>query len=212
MKQNPPSLQEEIKEYILVLFQVAILITLLIIPSKVGQWAIIEFGFTEINYFMTEFTIIMGAVLVYYGVMLIFHQRLINRIDENIYVKILMVSVILFWCIFDGTMVYTFQEVYANNQEKIIRRDIVWSDVDFFDLPPDVVYPNFRTGFLGLLSAMRFFLVAVMAYKLIVGDKKSEEVQKPAMKKKRKEKTMEDIKANLHPSILKQYQDQEKQE
>lgn len=212
MKQNPPSLQEEIKEYILVFFQVAVLVTLLIIPSKIGQWAIIEFEFTEINYFMTEFTIIMGAVLLYYVTMLIFHQRLIDRIDANIYVKIMMVSVILFWCIFDGTMVYTFQEVFANNQERIIRRDIVWSDVDFFDLPADVVYPNFRTGFLGLLSAMRFFLVAVLAYKLIVGDKTPEEVQKPAMKKKRKEKSIDDIRANLHPSILKQYQDKENQD
>lgn len=212
MKQNPQSFQEEIKEYILVFFQVAVLVTLLIIPSKIGQWTIIEFGFTEINYFMTEFTIVMGAVLLYYGIMLIFHQKLIDRIDANIYVKIVMVSVILFWCIFDGTMVYTFQEVYANNQERIIRRDIVWSDVDFFDLPADVVYPNFRTGFLGLLSAMRFFLVAVLAYKLIVGDKMPEEVQKPALKKKRKEKSIDDIKANLHPSILKQYQNKENQD
>lgn len=212
MKQNPPSLQEEIKEYILVFFQVTVLVTLLIIPSKIGQWAIIEFGFTEINYFMTEFTIIMGAVLLYYGTMLIFHQNLIDKIDANIYVKILMVSVILFWCIFDGTMVYTFQEVYSNNQERIIRRDIVWSDVDFFDLPADVVYPNFRAGFLGLLSAMRFFLVAVLAYKLIVGDKTPEEVQKPVLKKKRKEKSIDDIKATLHPSILKQYQNKENQD
>ena len=148
----------------------------------------------------------MGVVLLYFGVMLIFHQKLIYRIDDNIYVKILMVSTLLFWCVYDGFMVYTFQEVFSNNQERILRRDIVWSDVDFVDLPADVIYPNFRAAFLGLLSAARFFLVAVIAYKLIVGETAPYREQAKIIKKKRKEKSIDDIKATVHPSVMQQYQ------
>lgn len=212
MNQNPPSLQDEIKEYTLVLFQVVVLIGLLIIPSLIGPKLIVEFQLTEISHYMTQFLTLMGAVFLYYGIMLIFHQKLINRIDGNIYVKILMVSVILFWCIYDGFMVYTFQEVFSNNQERIVRRDIVWSDVDFVDLPSDVIYPNFRAAFLGLLSAGRFLLVAVIAYQLIVGEKPVTKVQPKALKKKRKEKSIDDLKAKVHPSVLKQYQNKDGEE
>ena len=209
MKQDPPSLQDQIKEYILVLLQVVVLIALLIAPSLIGQKIISILGITEISHYMPQFLTLMGVILLYYAVMLIFHQKLINRIDANIYVKILMVSVILFWCVFDGFMVYTFQEVFNNNQERIIRRDIVWSDIDFVDLPADVIYPNSRAAFLGLLSAGRFLLVAVMAYQLIVGEKTPEKTPASAIKKKRKEKKIDDIKATVHPSVLKQYQNKD---
>lgn len=212
MKQTPTSLQDELKEYALVLFQVAVLITLLIAPSLIGQRVIMAFQFTEISHYMPQFLMIMGCVFLYYGALLIFHHKLISRIDENIYVKILMVSVILFWCIYDGFMAYTFQEVFSNNQARIIRRDIVWSDIDFIDLPADVIYPNFRTGFLGLLSAIRFLLVAVIAYTLIVGEKQPKKLQAKVVKKKRKEKSFDDIKANVHPSVLKQYQNKDSED
>jgi hypothetical protein len=109
-------------------------------------------------------------------------------------------------------MVFTFQEVFYNNQERIIRRDIVWSDIDFVDLPADVIYPNSRAAFLGILSAGRFLLVVVIAYQLIVGEKTPEETSASAIKKKRKEKTIDDFKANVHPSVLKQYQNKDGEE
>lgn len=212
MKQAPPSIIDEIKEYTLILLQVVGLIVLLIAPSLIGQKIISILGITEISHYLPQFLTLMGVILLYYTVMLIFHQKFINRIHANIYLKILMVSIILFWCVFDGFMVYTFQEVFYNNQERIIRRDIVWSDIDFVDLPADVIYPNSRAAFLGILSAGRFLLVVVIAYQLIVGEKTPEETPASAIKKKRKEKTIDDFKANVHPSVIKQYQNKDGEE
>ncbi|MDG1996105.1 MAG: hypothetical protein P8J14_06415, partial [Emcibacteraceae bacterium] len=135
----------------------------------------------------------------------------INKVNNLIYIKILFVTGLLFWLIYDGYMAYIFQTVYEQTQDKIVRRDIVWSDIDFIDLPADVIYPDFRAAFLGILSVLRFSVLSLFAYKLM-SDETTEEVEetkikkKSTLKKRTKEKSLEDIKKNLHPSIMKQYE------
>ena len=143
--------------------------------------------------------------------MIYFHQRFISKVNNLIYIKILFVTGLLFWLIYDGYMAYIFQTVYEQTQDKIVRRDIVWSDIDFIDLPADVIYPDFRAAFLGILSVLRFSVLSLFAYKLM-SDETTEEVEetkikkKSTLKKRTKEKSLEDIKKNLHPSIMKQYE------
>ncbi|MCC3859831.1 hypothetical protein [Pseudemcibacter aquimaris] len=214
MPEQYPSFQDELKSYTFGFIQVIALFVLLLAPTFIGQRFIVAQGYTELAHFMNPFMMMAGVTLVYYGVIAFFHKRLINYIDELIYIKILIVAAVGFWLIADGYMAYTFQQVFENNQERIIRRDIVWSDVDFIDLPADVVYPNFRAAFLGVLSVMRFCVVALILYKLVTEQKEpTEEDAKQALslKARTKEKTVDELKANVHPSVLKMY-NKEKQD
>jgi len=211
MANKNPTLQEEIKDYSIGFAQVFVLIILLIIPSIVGQNIIVKLGLTEVSHYMDQFMMLMGGLLIYFVAMMYFHDRLISKVNNLIYIKIVVVSGLLFWLVYDGYMAYIFQSVYDQNQYKIGRRDIVWSDIDFIDLPADVIYPNFRAAFLGIFSVLRFSLLALIAYKLMT-EKTVEEVAETKVKKKvnlkrrTQEKTLDEIKKNLHPSIMKQYE------
>lgn len=214
MPEPLPSLQDELKSYFFGFLQVIALFVLLIAPTIVGQNFIRTQGYTELAYFMNEFMMLAGVTLLYYVIIAYMHNRLINYINDLIYIKILIVAAVGFWLIADGYMAYTFQQVFEKGQETIARRDIVWSDVDFFDLPPDVVYPNFRPAYLGMVCVIRFCVVALIFYKLVTEQRQSpeEEVkQNISLKARTRKKTTEELKANVHPSVLKMYQDQEKE-
>ena len=211
MANKNPTLQEELKNYAIGFAQIIILIFLLAIPSIAGQKIIQQLGLTEVNHYMNQFMMLIGVLLIYFMTIIYFHQRFINKVNNLIYIKILFVTGLLFWLIYDGYMAYIFQTVYEQTQDKIVRRDIVWSDIDFIDLPADVIYPDFRAAFLGILSVLRFSVLSLFAYKLM-SDETTEEVEetkikkKSTLKKRTKEKSLEDIKKNLHPSIMKQYE------
>ncbi|MDG1708777.1 MAG: hypothetical protein P8H03_08435, partial [Emcibacteraceae bacterium] len=167
MANKNPTLQEELKDHAIGFAQVVILIFLLVIPSIAGQHIIEQFGLTEVSHYMDQFMMLVGLLLIYFMTMIYFHQRFISKVNNLIYIKILFVTGLMFWLVFDGYMAYIFQSVYEQNQDKIVRRDIVWSDVDFIDLPADVIYPDFRAAFLGILSVLRFSVLSLLAYKLM---------------------------------------------
>ena len=183
MANKNPTLQEELKDHAIGFAQVVILIFLLVIPSIAGQHIIEQFGLTEVSHYMDQFMMLVGLLLIYFMTMIYFHQRFISKVNNLIYIKILFVTGLMFWLVFDGYMAYIFQSVYEQNQDKIVRRDIVWSDVDFIDLPADVIYPDFRAAFLGILSVLRFSVLSLLAYKLMT-EETTEEVEETKLKKK----------------------------
>lgn len=205
MHDQPPPIAEQLKQYGLNLAQVALLIVLLIIPAVVGNYVIRATGLTEVNHYFDFFQIFIGLLFAYFLAMVYFHNQLISRLHDLVYIKYLVVILILFWIVYDGYMAYIFQKAYQMNENSIIRRDIVWSDVAYEDLPNDVIYPNFRFAYLGLVSVFRFSLLSLFAYKLMSEYEAPSALRKPSSKRKAKAKSLDEIKANLHPSILKQY-------
>lgn len=209
MANKNPTLQEELKDYAIGFSQVVVLIVLLIVPSIAGQNVIEQLGLTEVSHYMDQFMMMVGVLMVYFVAIMFFHERLISKIHDLIYIKILVVTGLLFWLVYDGYMAYIFQSVYEQSQTKIGPRDIVWSDIDFIDLPADVIYPNFRAAFLGVYSVLRFCLVALFAYKLMTEKAVVQETGQKntvSLKTRTKEMSLDDIKKNLHPSIMKQYE------
>ena len=204
-------MQDQLKEYGLNLGQVIILFALLIIPQSVGVYIIPMLGVTEVMHYLDIFLVMAGITVAYYAAMMFFHGRLINRINDLVYVKYLVVIIILFWIVYDGYMAFIFQKAYMLNESTIIRRDIVWRDITFEELPYDVIYPNFRVAYLFCLSAARGILVAVLAYSLMTEKKEPQLRTKSTQRKKVQNKSIEELKAGLHPSILKKYQDEKKQ-
>ena len=102
------------------------------------------------------------------------------------------------------------QENYFFMQNKIGPRDIVWRDVPFAELPEYVIYPNFRYAFLFCLCVTRLILVLVLAMGLM-SDRKEPRLKKRVMQRQKlRNKSVEELKAGLHPSILKKYQDEDK--
>lgn len=198
-------MQDEFKEHVLNLTQVIILFALLVMPQIVGTQIITDLDVTEVMQYFNIFATIAGTVIIYYLIMAVFHGRLINRIDEMVYLKYLVVIIILFWAVADGYLAYIYQKAYLLNDAKIGPRNIVWRDVPFEDLPADVIYPNFRVAFLFVLSGARGVVLAVLAYGLIT-DKSVRVIRRKLPKRQKlKEKTIEELKANVHPSVLKGY-------
>lgn len=199
-------MQEELKEQALNFAQVLILLSLLIVPQILGVQFVLASGLTEVMQYFNIFASIAGAIIVYYLAIAVFHGRLINRIDEMVYIKYLIVIVVLFWAAADGYLAYIYQKAFLLNEQNIGPRNIVWRDVPFEDLPADVVYPNFRVAFLFVLSAARCFALAVLAYGLI-NDKSVSVIRRKLPKRQKvKEKTIEELKASVHPSVLKGYE------
>lgn len=205
-------MQDQLKEYGLNLAQAVILLALLIMPQVLGNYLIASLGLTETKPYFSIFIMIVGFVAVYYGLMIMFHQKLINRIDTMILFKYFAVIGLIFWAIADAYFSFKYQQAYFLQDETIIRRDIVWRDVAFADLPEYVIYPNFRFGFLACLMAMRAVLVAVLVYGLMNETKTTTKSGKVMQRRKLRSKSAEELKATLHPSILKRYQDDKKSE
>ncbi len=198
-------MQDQIREYSFNFIQIVLLFALLLAPQIIGLNFIRGYGLSEVNHYFDVFVFMAGYVVIHYFLMLMFHQRLTNRIHDMIYVKYLIVILILFWVIADSYLAYIYQKAYLLNEDKIIRRDIVWRDVAFEDLPADVIYPNFRFAFLFVLSSARAIVVAVLAYTLMTEKKVQTIKHKISRRKEYKEKSLDEIKANLHPSVLKNY-------
>jgi hypothetical protein len=110
---------------------------------------------------------------------------------------------------YDGVTAYYMQSNFTILQNKIGPRDIVWRDVPFEQLPEYVIYPNFKYAFMFCLSVSRFIILTILAISLM-SEKEEKIINKNKHRQKFKKKSIEELKANLHPSILKKYQDENK--
>lgn len=200
-------MQDQLREYGLNLAQALLLVFLLIFPQQLGNYLITALGVTETKPYIMIFAIMVGVCGVYYGLMMLFFRKLINRIDNMILFKYAAVIGFLFWVIADGYFSYIYQQAYYQIDEVIIRRDIVWRDVMFTDLPEYVIYPNFQYAFLACILAMRAVLVGLLAYGLMTETKIPTRSGKVMQRRKLRNKSADELKAGLHPSILKRYQD-----
>jgi len=199
-------MQDQLQEYALNLAQVAVLFILLVLPTFLGNYLIRVYDLTEVMHFSNIFTGFAGFLIIYYFTLIYFHGKLINRLHDLVYLKYLVVIGILFWIVYDVYMAYIYQKAYVLNQNQIVRRDIVWRDVAFVDLPSDVIYPNFRVAYLFILSLLRGLLVTLLAYDLMRDRAVPVLAKKYTKRGRRGDKTIEKIKAELHPSVLKGYQ------
>jgi len=190
------------------LVQVIVIFILLILPQIFGQFVITLLDVSEVEHYLNIFIPLTGAMITYYLFIMYFHQRLINRIYNLVYLKYLVVILILFWIMYDGVTAYYMQSNFTFLQNKIGPRDIVWRDVPFEQLPEYVIYPNFKYAFMFFLCVSRFILLTILAISLM-SDKDKLIINKKKHRQKFKKRSVEELKANLHPSILKRYQDEE---
>lgn len=204
-------MQEQLKQHALNLAQVIILFALLVLPAYLGNYLIRVYDLTEVMHLISIFAGFAGFLAIYYFTLIYNHAKLISRLHDLVYLKYLVVIIILFWIIYDVYMAYIYQKAFMQIQEIIVRRDIVWRDVAFEDLPFDVVYPNFRVAYLFVLSLLRGLLVILLAYDLMREKGEPALSKKYAKRTKRSEKSIEEIKAGLHPSVLKSYQNNDTQ-
>jgi hypothetical protein len=203
-------MQEEPKDYLtetmLNYGQIALLFFLLIVPQIVGMQLIVILGVTEVMHYLDIFLAMAGYVICHYMAMMAFASRLVNRIDKMVYVKYLIVMGVLFWVVADAYFAYQYQSVYAlNNRINIGPRDIVWSDIAFEDLPEEVIYPNFTFGFMFVLSTARAIALSVIVY-MLIADSTSPKLRTRHSRSERRKKSIDELKANVHPSVLKKYQ------
>lgn len=203
MQEEP---NDPLNETMLNFGQIALLFFLLIAPQIAGNRLIIALGVTEVMHYLDIFLAMAGYTICHYMAMMAFAGRLVNRIDKMVYVKYLIVMAVLFWVVADAYFAYQYQDVYAlNNRINIGPRDIVWSDVAFEDLPEHVIYPNFTFGFMFILSTVRALALAVIAY-MLIADNTSPRLRTKYSSASRKKKSIDELKANVHPSVLKKYQ------
>ena len=181
----------------------------IILPQIFGQFVITLFGVTEVKHYLNIFIPLTGIMITYFLFIMYFHQLLINRIYDLVYLKYLVVILILFWIMYDGVTAYYMQSNFTILQNKIGPRDIVWRDVPFEQLPEYVIYPNFKYAFMFCLSVSRFIILTILAISLM-SEKEEKIINKNKHRQKFKKKSIEELKANLHPSILKKYQDENK--
>ncbi len=187
--------------------QIALLFFLLLAPQIAGLQLIVALGVTEVAHYMDIFLVMAGYVVCHYMAMMAFAHRLVNRIDTMVYMKYLIVVAVVFWTIADAYLAYQYQDVYLRNDRILIGpRDIVWSDIAFEDLPSDVIYPNFNFAFMFVLSTVRALALAVIAY-MLISDNTSPRLRTRHSKSNRRKKSVDELKANVHPSVLKKYQD-----
>jgi len=199
-------MQDQLKEYALNLAQAFMLLFLLIFPQQLGNYLITLLELTETKPYIMIFTVMVGVCGIYYGVMMLFFRKLTSRIDNMILFKYAAVIGFIFWVVADGYFSYIYQQAYYQIDEVIIRRDIVWRDVMFTDLPDYVIYPNFRYAFLACILGMRAVLIGFLTYGLMTETKVPTRSGKVMQRRKLRAKSADDLKAGLHPSIMKQYQ------
>lgn len=198
--------EEKFHETMLSFGQIALLFFLLLAPQIAGTLLIPALGVTEVAHYMDIFSIMAGYTIIHYVLIIAFASRLVGRIDKMVYIKYLIVMGVLFWIVADAYLAYRYQSVYwLNDRINIGPRDIVWSDVAFEDLPSDVIYPNFTFAFMFVLYACRALATTVIAYHLI-SDNAAPKLRKKSSRADRQKKSVDELKANVHPSVLKKYQ------
>lgn len=198
--------ENPINEMMLNFGQIALLCGLLLLPQIIGLRIIPSLGVTEVAHHMDVFTLMASLVIIHYLAIMTFAGRLISRIDKMVYAKYMIVVGVLFLIIADAYLAYRNQQVYAlNNRINIIPRDIVWSDVAFEDLPSEVIYPNFQYAFMFVLYTARAIATTVVAY-MLISDNAAPKLRKKSSRAERQKKSVDELKANVHPSVLKKYQ------
>ena len=110
--------QKKLKEKGLDLAQVAVIFVLLILPQIFGQFVITLFGVTEVKHYLNIFIPLTGIMITYFLFIMYFHQLLINRIYDLVYLKYLVVILILFWIMYDGVTAYYMQSNFTILQNK----------------------------------------------------------------------------------------------
>lgn len=186
--------------------QITLLFVLLLAPQIIGLRLIPALGVTEVAHYMEIFLLMAGYTLAHYIAIMAFAGRLVNRIDKMLYAKYLIAIGVVFLVIADAYLAYKNADAFGrNNAINIGPRDIVWRDVAFEDLPANVIYPNFQFAFLFVLYTVRALATSVVAY-MLISDNASPRLRKKRSLASRKKKTVDELKANVHPSVLKKYQ------
>ena len=121
--------------------------------------------------------------------------------------KYFVIIIVLFWICYDGYMTFIYQKLYFDYQELIATRGIVWRDVP--ELPLDVQYSDLPAAFKLGLSFLRGLFLLLIGVRLIRG-KPEPKLDNVARRKSLRKKSLEELKANVHPSILKSYEKNDK--
>ncbi|MEZ5759166.1 MAG: hypothetical protein R3D86_13180 [Emcibacteraceae bacterium] len=199
-------MQDQLKESGLNFAQTILLFAVLALPQIIAKMMISTYELTEVGPYLTIFIAMVSVGVVFYGILLNYRYELVGRIYDLVYLKFLIVIFIFFFIVYDGYMVYFNQEAFFIQHSRIIRRDIVWRDVPFVDLPDYVVYPNFSYAFQFCLSLVRGIFEMFLIHTLMSERKEPDLKKKVAQRQRLRSKSVEELKANLHPSILKKYE------
>ncbi|MCP5381701.1 MAG: hypothetical protein H6912_04970 [Kordiimonadaceae bacterium] len=199
-------MQDQLKEYGVNFVQTILLFAVLAVPQIIAKLLISAYGLTEVGPYLIIFIGMVSVGIVFYGIMLNYRYELVGRIYDLVYLKFLIVIFIFFFIVYDGYMLYFNQEAFFIQHSKIVRRDIVWRDVPFADLPEYVVYPNFTYAFQFCLSLVRVIFELFLIHTLMSERKEPLLKKKVTQRQRLRSKSVEELKANLHPSILKKYE------
>jgi len=199
-------LQDQFKEYGLNFAQTILLFAVLAVPLIISKFLISAYELTEVGPYLTIFIAMVSVVAVFYGIMLNYRYALVGRIYDLVYFKFLIVIFIFFFIVYDAYMLYFNQAAFFIQHSKIIRRDVVWRDVPFADLPDYVIYENFKYAFQFCLSLVRGIFELFLIHTLMSERKEPRLKKKSTQRQRLRSKSVEELKANLHPSILKNYE------
>lgn len=200
-------MEEKLKSYGLNLIQVLALFFLLIIPSRVGNIVIYEYQLVQVNQNIGIFAVIMSLLFCYFMILFIFNERLISRLHDMVSLKYFVVIIVLFWICYDAYMTFIFQKIYFDYQGLITARGIVWRDVAV--LPLDVQYSDLPAAYKLAVSFLRCLFLIVIGVRLIRG-KPEPKLDITTRRKNLRKKTIEELKANVHPSVLKSIEKNDK--
>lgn len=195
-------MQALIKIYTLNTIRIAALLMLLIMPVTVGYHFIDTMEIYQISENPDFANVTVVLLIIYFLTIAIFHQKLVGPFQDMILLKYAVVIAVLFWIFYDLYMISQYQAVYFAYQDLIVPRAIVWRDVDI--LPLYAQYPDAKVGFMLILSALRGMVLIVFASNLM-RSKNEVLTKKKTARRKVSGKSIDELKANLHPSIIEKY-------
>jgi len=202
-------MRDQLKEHGLNFAQVMILLITLLLPSLLLPGIIENSGYREVSQNIVFFYICAGSIATYFFIAICFHDWFVSRLLDMVTLKYLIVILAIFWLCYDVYMTYIFNKVYLQYQDLIISRDIVWRDVEV--LPDYVIYSNLAPTLKLFITGTRTIFVGLILFRLFRGNI-DPLAQSKYMRRKIKKKSIEEVRKGLHPSILKQYENNDKSE
>jgi hypothetical protein len=195
-------MHEHLKEHGLNIAQIFILSILLIIPVNIAPSLINDFEIYQINQNIGIFIAVFVPLFMYFFATIYFIEKLISRLHDLVSLKYLVIIIFIFWVCYDLYLINIYQDIYFEFQGLITSRGIVWRDVEV--LPLHVQYKDFLVAFYLANYCLQAATLITAAYKLMSPKADHSAIAK-FRRKKTQSKSMDDIKATLHPSILKKY-------
>ncbi len=180
-----------------------ILLAALIVPVTFGGKIIKNSGILQLNQNIEYATICGSLILIYYFIFMLSAKKLVLPFHTMVALKYFLVILVIYWFCFDLYMIIQYQGIYLDYQALIRSRAIVWRDVA--ELPLDVQYKDAYVLFLLITTFLRALMLVYIGYILL----NNNDQKKLSARRKIRTKSVEELKINLHPSILKKYQNKD---